>query len=254
MNHRNLVEITSTKENTIQFARQHNYLITENYCNKCNILMETVFYEAVRDKYSFYCKFCRTRISIRTNSIISNFNLPLEQFFDILYFYLNFPLTFELCNREIGIKSEKTFIRFRKVMRNIILELVIQNSQKVGGPGVIVQIDETLVYKRKYNLGRLREQIWVIGGICPQFNTYFMQIVPNRNNETIKNVLDRWIIPGTIIYTDEWAAYPRAINRFNEENGSELDSEHFTVNHSQNFVGEGGVNTQAIESFWGTFK
>ena len=90
MNHRNLVEITSTKENTIQFAQQHNYLITENYCNKCNILMETVFYEAVRDKYSFYCKICRTRISIRTNSIISNFNLPLEQFFDILYFILTF--------------------------------------------------------------------------------------------------------------------------------------------------------------------
>ena len=47
---------------------------------------------------------------------------------------------------------------------------------------------------------------------------------------------------GTIIYTDEWAAYPRAINRFNEENGSEPDSEHFTVNHSQNFIGESEVN------------
>ena len=90
MNHRNLVEITSTKENTIQFTRRYNYLIIENYCNKCNILMETVSYEAVRDKYSFYRKFCRTRIFIRTNSIISNFNFPLEQFFDLLYFILTF--------------------------------------------------------------------------------------------------------------------------------------------------------------------
>ena len=65
------------KENTIQFARQHNYFITENYRNKCNKLMETVSYEAVHYKYYFYCKFCKTRISIRTNSIISNFNILL---------------------------------------------------------------------------------------------------------------------------------------------------------------------------------
>ena len=61
--------------------------------------METVSYEIVRNKYSFYYKFCRTHISIRTNNIISNFNLPLEQNFSLLYSYLNFLLTFELCNR-----------------------------------------------------------------------------------------------------------------------------------------------------------
>ena len=54
--------------------------------------MEIVSYETVHGKYSFYCKFCRTRIAIRTNSIISNFNIPLEQVFDLLYFYLNFPI------------------------------------------------------------------------------------------------------------------------------------------------------------------
>ena len=106
---------------------------------------------------------------------------------------------------------------------------MIKNSQKIAGPKVIVKIDETLVYKIKY-IGRLREQSWVIGGICPLFNTYFMQILPNKNNETIKNALNRWIIPGNIIYIDEWAVYPNAINVFNEENSSEPDSEYFTVN------------------------
>ena len=60
-------------------------------------------------------------------------------------------LTFKLCNREIDIKSEKTFIKFR----NKFLEFVIPNSQKNGGPGVIVQLIETLVYKINYNIDRL---------------------------------------------------------------------------------------------------
>ena len=51
MNHRNVVEITSAKENTIQFPQGHNYLITKNYCNK---LMKIVSYGAVRDKHLFY--------------------------------------------------------------------------------------------------------------------------------------------------------------------------------------------------------
>ena len=67
-------------------------------------------------------------------------------------------------------------------------------------------------------------------------------------------MLNTRIFPDTIIYTDKWAAYPRAINGFNEENNNELNSEHFTVNHSQNFVAESRVNTQAIESFWSNFK
>ena len=107
------------KENTIQFARSYNYFITENHCNKCNRLMETISYEAVCDKYYFYCKFCRTRIFIRTNSIISNFNLLLEQFFD-LYIYLYFPLTFELCNGEIGVKSEKHLLSLIFIKFNVI--------------------------------------------------------------------------------------------------------------------------------------
>ena len=58
-----------------------------------------------------------------------------------------------------------------------------------------------------------------------------MQIILNRNNETIKNILHRWIISSTIIYTDEWAAYHRVINISNEENNNEPDSEHFTENN-----------------------
>ena len=61
-------------------------------------------------------------------------------------------------------------------------------------------------------------------------------------------MLNTYIILDTIIYTDEWATCPRAINKFNEENNNELDSEHFTVNHSQNFIRKNGVNTQSIES------
>jgi hypothetical protein len=60
--------------------------------------------------------------------------------------------------------------------------------------------------------------------------------------------LQEFVLPGTIITSDCWAAY-----------GGIKDLpqgyEHYTVNHSENIVDpETGANTQQIESEWQKFK
>ena len=40
-----------------------------------------------------------------------------------------------------------------------------QNPVQIGGVGVIAEIDESLMSKRKYNRGRLRRERWVFGGL-----------------------------------------------------------------------------------------
>ena len=78
----------------------------------------------------------------------------------------------------------------------------------IGGLGLEVQINETVIFRRKYRVIRLTGQIWLVGGVClTQPSGLFLVIVGNRNNETITNMLSDWPLPGSILITDERRPY-----------------------------------------------
>ena len=56
----------------------------------------------------------------------------------------------------------------------------MNNAQKIGGANKIVQIDETLVFRKKYNIGRLLRHVWLVGGVCPEDSTLFLVKIQNR--------------------------------------------------------------------------
>ena len=39
------------------------------------------------------------------------------------------------------------------------------NQDSVGGEGIQVEIDETVIVRRKFNRGREQKQLWLFGGI-----------------------------------------------------------------------------------------
>lgn len=112
-----------------------------------------------------------------------------------------------------------------------------------GGNPIIVQIDESKFGKRKYNRGHRVEGVWVVGGVeITNKRRCFLVTVPNRNAETMKTIIQKFIRPGTTIYSDCWRAYDNI-----PEWG---DFSHETVNHSEEFVTRNGVHTQVIEGIF----
>ena len=76
----------------------------------------------------------------------------------------------------------------------------------------------------------------------------YMELVPKRDAATLLPIIHQHVLPGTIIWSDEWAAY----NRVAALPGV---AGHEVVNHSLHFVDPTtGVNTQTVESYWNRIK
>ena len=98
----------------------------------------------------------------------------------------------------------------------------------------IVEIDETVIIKRKYNVGILLKEIFVVSGICRNTCDILLEVISDHVED------------GTIIFTNLWKGY----NRLHEKGYS-----HFIVTHSTNFINpENGANTQIIDRMWRELK
>lgn len=95
-----------------------------------------------------------------------------------------------------------------------------------------------------------RSEQWVFGMVdtttTPALGV--MELVPRRDAATLLPIINQHVRPGTIIWSDEWAAY-RRVQQLPQV------SQHGTVNHSIQFVDPAtGVHTQHIESYWNRVK
>jgi hypothetical protein len=73
-----------------------------------------------------------------------------------------------------------------------------QDSHRIGGPGTIVEIDETLFGRRQYSRGRVQTDVWVFSGVERGSGRTFLVPVPSRSTDTLTAVI-HWILPGTTI-------------------------------------------------------
>nr|XP_054757950.1 uncharacterized protein LOC129264111 [Lytechinus pictus] len=65
----------------------------------------------------------------------------------------------------------------------------------LGGPGVLVEIDESLFARRKNNVGRAVAEKWVLGGYEPASKRGFLVEVPQRNAATLLPIIQQWVAP-----------------------------------------------------------
>ncbi|XP_047488175.1 uncharacterized protein LOC125038668, partial [Penaeus chinensis] len=127
--------------------------------------------------------------------------------------------------------------------REVLISWCLTNSaDKIGGPGTILEIDESKFGKRKYNVGRLIEGQWVYGGVCRECWNFFFIPVPSRDAETLLAIIKDRVKEGTTIISDCWKAYSCL---------KKEGFQHLTVNHSLNFVDPvTAAHTNTIERKW----
>ena len=143
--------------------------------------------------------------------------------------------------------TRKTSVDWRSFCSEVT-DKWFSEQEAIGGEGVEVEIDETLISKRKYQRGRILGQIWLFGGIERISKKKF--VIPlneegdRRNKETLLPLIQKFIRPGSVIYSDCWPAY---------KDISDLGYTHHEINHSESFV-KGQIHMQNIERLWRVIK
>jgi transposase-like protein len=104
--------------------------------------MQEVPRRDAHDKYSWWCRECKGRKSIRTGSFFQKSNTTLQKWMLMLYLWARqYPVTD--ASEETGI-SLRVSIDMYLWFREVCSAKLLQNPIVLGGPGVIVQIDESL--------------------------------------------------------------------------------------------------------------
>ena len=123
----------------------------------------------------------------------------------------------------------------------------------MGGKGIIVEADETVLCRRGVinnptsTNDNIAYTVWILGVIdnTPQ-KILFITKVPNRRIDTLSQILEGIIATGSSFYTDGYPSYPGVSNN--------LHLEHIVVNHNAGFISFDRTHTNNIESFWPHLK
>jgi transposase-like protein len=117
---------------------------------------------------------------------------------------------------------------------------------KIGGPGQVVEIDESKFFHRKYHRGLYREGTWVFGGVERGSGRCFLVPVAHRDAATLLPIIIDHVHPGTTVLSDEWRAYSTL---------PQHGYRHGTVNHSLHFRDPNtGIHTNTVEGMWSQAK
>ena len=78
----------------------------------------------------------------------------------------------------------------------------MRHPLRIGGPGHVVEIDESAFVWRKHNVGRVVNTQWVFGGLDMEPKDGFLVAVDRRNADTLLPVLQEYVITGSTIVSD----------------------------------------------------
>lgn len=105
--------------------------------------------------------------------------------------------------------DQKTVTDWFNFIREVCSTDMVNNPRQLGGPGHVVAIDESLLARRKPGnaQGRPVPEQWVFGGVDLTTKEFFMELVPRRDAATLLPIIQRNIVAGSTIWSDQWAAY-----------------------------------------------
>lgn len=196
----------------------------------------------------WYCGRCRSDVCALSGSVFDGCRLPLGKAVMLIHCYAR-----GVAYKEASVATawssnetpvaESTIARWYRLLRDRLIDWAadpVMGTGKIGGEGMIVQVDEAVIGRRKYHRGRVLPSSWVVG-LIDEAGEVRMEVALDRKARTLEDIILRNVTRGSIIHSDGWKGYSRL---------SSIGYRHSVVVHGKEFVAADGTHTQAIESQW----
>jgi transposase-like protein len=211
-------------------------------CGKCKTDRK---HHRVSGRPAYACDYCGSMVSPMAGTIFEKSSTSLRTWFYAMYLMsaTRCGISAKQIQRETGV-TYKTAWRMFKQIRTLM-------SEEVSLEGEAVEMDETYVGGKRRNGKRGRpaahdgKKTCVVGAVERGGNVIAITS-SDASKKTLHGVAKEYILPDSIVYTDEWKGY----NGLGKVNGYE----HRRINHSAGVYVVGTTHTITIEGFWSLVK
>jgi hypothetical protein len=234
----------------LQWLAEHRLVQNNNDCGNCQAPMALVRRNEAPEGFSWKCRPCNTRCSVRTGSFFANCVLSSKTIVMLMYYWTHAVKSTHVMLFE-NIVDWHVIVDYNNFFRVQCEKWVNRQQVDLGGfdgngQPIVVEVDESYFFRRKFHRGRRRRGTWVVGLVERATGKCWLEIVLRRDAATLEQIILAHVLPGTVVMTDAWGGYVN-VPRLN--NGVYM---HEVVVHAQNFVDphRPDVHTQTIEGMW----
>ncbi|KAG8175131.1 hypothetical protein JTE90_023413 [Oedothorax gibbosus] len=201
-------------KNCIDWCVKAGLLPSSYECPGCKESMQLKKRKGKGDNWEWRCRNMTHEVkrSIRKGTWFEKSKLSIPEILLMTWFWINKyrPLTIK---NEIDCASN-TISEWFTLCRDVCVKVCINTSEKLGGPGKVVEFEEgkygTKNPRQERKEGKQEnpeEGEWVYVGLERETDRCFFVVKPVRNKESLYHTLRDWILPGTTIMTDLWSVF-----------------------------------------------
>jgi len=217
-------------------------------CPKCS---KSSRFHKIKGRSAYSCQYCGHHVYPTAGTIFHKSTTSLQLWFFGIYLVSSSKcgISAKQFGREVGV-SYKTAHRMLKQIRYLLSD---DDSQPLSGE---VEMDETFVggkprasdtrgmtHAEAVRFGMRKKQI--VFAAVERGGRVRAGLVPDRSGPTLSEKARQFVLPESMIFTDEWALYVTVGREFKG---------HKRIKHKQRIYVEDDAGTQNVESFFALFK
>ncbi|WP_028980161.1 IS1595 family transposase [Sporocytophaga myxococcoides] len=237
-----------THKQCIEIIFRYRALKTLGKCINCENLL--IYYKQKNSKpTAFYCTKCRFTVYPLANTPLEKLRIPLPDFFKFTLKKIahNSGYSSNIIAELYGYNRETAWYLCHRIRRWMALANASIRLYK------IVQIDEAAVNTGSKGLGKYANKKRgfnsyshsICLGMVDSEKRMRLFLIPDREEDTLLEVITNYVEISSIVYTDEFSSY---------QNLLKYGYTHKTVNHAKRQYRNGDATTNRIEGSWKLLK